>query len=369
MRSRASRISLLTVGLLISCFHAGLEATGMESDWQNLFAGNSLDQWDTWLRATESDGGEHGTPIGLNQDPLNVFTMQDNGILRVSGQVFGCISSKESFKDYQIKWQFRWGEKKWPPREQQLRDSGFLYHCQGKHGAFWNAWKSCLEYQIQEGDVGDLIFLAGPYGKTRLDASYRSTGPGLYDPLGPIVKAPRTRHSGQHESPHGEWNSCQAIVRGNGGVHIVNGYVVNRVYDLTINRENGPQPLVEGQLQFQSEAAELFYRNMYLRELPAEPQAGLEAIEASVSSGSVTYINRGFKSASIAAIELLGQYAQDFKLTIPQFPLDLAAGESMEVSYRYRGKSQPGDTVEPTVVLRLEGLGGPAENTRVVLKP
>lgn len=354
-----------------------------QSEWVDLLAGNDLPQWETWLRARESEGGEKGEPLGLNNDPDKVFTMAD-GVLRVSGEVFGCISSKEKFRDYQIQWKFRWGEKKWPPRVHQLRDSGFLYHCYGPHGKFWNAWKACVEYQIQEGDVGDLIFLSGPRGKTYLEKDYPGEGTGLYDPLGDYRDAPRTRHSGKHESPHGEWNTCQAIVRGDSAVHIVNGHVVNRVKELWAWQEGEKRALDEGYLQFQSEAAELFYKDMLVRDLPKFENAAenggaaistlvsVEPTSTELSCGDagqqLHYENKGDTPAHVVAVELLGATANDWKLQLPELPMDLAPGKQLTIGVRHAGKNQSPADDSAAVELRLEGLDGPANTSRVKIK-
>ncbi|MGL4462831.1 MAG: hypothetical protein ACRC1K_11835 [Planctomycetia bacterium] len=74
--------------------------------------------------------------------------------------------------------QFKWGEKKWEPRKNDKRDSGLLLHCVGKHGAFWNVWMRSLECQIQEGDCGDFIALAGSGCNVRVRKE-----PGAYHPI------------------------------------------------------------------------------------------------------------------------------------------------------------------------------------------
>jgi len=54
--------------------------------------------------------------------------------------------------------QFKWGEKKWPPRDKPAtpRDSGLLYHVHAESGYMGRTWASSIELQIQEHDVGDL---------------------------------------------------------------------------------------------------------------------------------------------------------------------------------------------------------------------
>ena len=53
------------------------------------------------------------------------------------------------------------GEKRWPPREDKIRDSGCCYHAVPPHGASYGFWMRSCEFQIQEGDCGDFYSLAG----------------------------------------------------------------------------------------------------------------------------------------------------------------------------------------------------------------
>jgi hypothetical protein len=66
------------------------------------------------------------------------------------------------YGDFHLRLEFKWGEKKWPPRESVVRDSGILYYAVGGHGASPNkAWMRSVECQVQEHDVGDYWGVAG----------------------------------------------------------------------------------------------------------------------------------------------------------------------------------------------------------------
>ena len=348
------------------------QAHAEDAQWEDLFNGKDLTGWDTWLRAPEDQGGQKGKPIGLNKDPAGVFSVQD-GVLRVSGEIFGCISSIEQFQDYHLRFDFRWGEKKWPPRLKELRDSGFLYHCYGRHGAFWNAWKACVEYQVQEGDVGDLIFLSGPGGKTLLTKGKNGRRHRVYNPLGDLVKAPRTRHSGKYEYPNGEWNTCQVIARDDDAVHIVNGFVINRVFDLVAKQDGEMKSLTSGQLQFQSEAAEIFYRRIQKRDLIAQPtgkgadvnvmQPAQAEVKVDESTVQLSYKNTGKVAVHIPAVEVLGEAAGDFHFDLPELPAVVAPAEDLQIGVRYHARRNQ----SKHATLRLEGLRGPIEASQIKL--
>ena len=111
---------------------------------------------------TRDADGKYTEPIGSGRDPLNVFTVNSDidgrPAIRISGEVFGELRTKRTFKDYHLKLQFKWGEKKWPPRDKPdtRRDSGLLYHVHAAPGADGRTWARSIELQIQEHDVGDL---------------------------------------------------------------------------------------------------------------------------------------------------------------------------------------------------------------------
>ncbi len=214
-----------------------------------------------------------GTPLGLNKDPKKVFstfTEEGTTVLRVSGEIYGGLTTKKDYADYHFSVDFKWGDRKWEPRLSQKRDSGLLYHCHGEHGAFWNVWKSCLEAQVQETDLGDMHLLAGTKSKSR----FRVVGEKkfIFDPQSPSPWGEWAGHlsaSAEPDRPQGEWNHLEVYVLGDSAIHVANGVVVMAIIEAL--DKNG-KPLKCGQIQLQSEAAECFYRNARLTPIKAFPE-------------------------------------------------------------------------------------------------
>ena len=78
---------------------------------------------------------------------------------------------------------------------------------------------------------------------------------------------PQPRRGGEHlaksDAPYhgldGQWNRCEVIVMGDRWtIHKLNGQVVNMATDLSVG---------SGKIGLQSETAEIFYRNIRIREL------------------------------------------------------------------------------------------------------
>jgi len=209
------------------------------------------------------------------EDPLKVFTVE-NGLIRVSGEEFGGFATREEYADYHLIVEWRWGDKTWEPRKSAARDSGILLHCVGPDGAAGGHWMESHECQIIEGGCGDLLMVAGKQ-KPLLSCETR-VGPDkqlYYDKGGKNV----TRNGGRYnwwgrdpgwkdtigfrdrygiEKPHGEWNRLEVICKGDTITNILNGYLVNVGTGSSLTR---------GKIQFQSEAAEIFFRKIEVRPL------------------------------------------------------------------------------------------------------
>src|SRR5262245_28918770 len=181
--------------LLLVCLALCVVPTQAQSGWTRIWNGKDLDGWTTWMRQPEPTSevaglkrgadGKYVEPIGSGRDPLKVFTVVGDAdgrpAIRISGEAFGELRSKQSFKDYHLRLQFKWGQKKWPPRDrpETARDSGLLYHVHAEPGAEGRTWARSIELQIQEHDVGDLYAVGSAIA---VRAKPRpGTTPALYD--------------------------------------------------------------------------------------------------------------------------------------------------------------------------------------------
>jgi hypothetical protein len=280
---------LLLVGVLL-----GGMAMRAESGWTPLWNGTDLDGWTTWMRQAEPGSevpglkrdadGKYTEPIGSGRDPLKVFTVDSDidgrSAIRISGEVFGELRTKRTFKDYHLKLQFKWGDKKWPPRDKPdtRRDSGLLYHVHAAPGADGRTWARSIELQIQEHDVGDLYAVGSAIAvraKARPD-----TKPTLYDydPAGEWTFFSQSQGASgrcikqpDNEKPTGEWNTVELIAFRDDSIHIVNGKVVMRLHGPVRIDADLPTPVTSGPIILQSEGAEVFYRDIQIRPITAIP--------------------------------------------------------------------------------------------------
>jgi hypothetical protein len=280
--------------LLVLCTLAAVATPSAQSGWTSLWNGRNLDGWTTWMTqpaaTSEVPGlardasGRYTEAIGSGRDPLEVFTVAPDvdgaPAIRISGEAFGELRTKRSFENYHLKFQFKWGEKKWPPRDraETPRDSGLLYHVHAPPGQNGRVWARSIELQIQEHDVGDLYAVGATIA---VRAKQRpGTKPTLfdYDPagewmffaqthgqMGRVVKQPDA------EKPNGEWNTVELIAFREDAIHIVNGKVVMRLHGPMRVDADLPTSVTSGPIILQSEGAEIFYRDIQFRPIKAIP--------------------------------------------------------------------------------------------------
>jgi hypothetical protein len=255
---------------------------GTSPDWKPLLAEKDLSGWDTYIGPSFDtiQGKRDSISPGLNHDPLKIFTLltQDSKpVLRISGERFGGISTLAEFENYHLRMEMKWGEAKWPPRKDQKRDSGILYHAVGPHGADFGFWMSSQEFQVQEGDCGDYWGVAG--GSFEVPTIKNPGGDWVYDAKSSMQTFNESTPQGRHvvkspdaEKPTGEWNTLEVVCFGDSAIHIVNGAVVMRLFNSTLLKGEGQERLAKGKIQLQSEGAEVFYRNIEIRQISEIPK-------------------------------------------------------------------------------------------------
>ncbi|GAA5037833.1 hypothetical protein GCM10011506_35950 [Marivirga lumbricoides] len=261
------------------------------TEWTNLLDPD-LSQWDQYLSYRHQLGyngeqpkDEQGNliePIGLNPTGYDVFTMAEEGeepILKVSGEIYGCVISKEEYDNYHLQLKVKWGDKKWTPREKLLKDSGILYHSVGPMGAeYWRSWMLSQEFQIMEGHMGDYWsqansaidirayipeYIMNPVADVSQD--FIPVGEGE-DITGLVLR------NSNYEKPMGEWNTLDLICFEGKSIHIVNGELVMVLQNSRYVEDGQSIPLTKGKIQLQSEAAEVYYKDVKIRDLDSMPE-------------------------------------------------------------------------------------------------
>ena len=251
--------------LLILLFVLSCDQGDKVQEWTSLFNGKDLSGWDTYL--SYQPGLDNTEIIGVNKDTEGIFSIVD-GAIRIDGRIWGALTSVQEYENYHLRLKFKWGEKRYPPREQERRDSGLLYHCVGPHGAQSDHWMRSHECQIMEGDCGDYHSLDGAMIDIEADTIEIDDNEALIFSKGSGVIRGVSRRiikSETNEKPFGEWNEIELIVRGDSITHIVNGKVVLEASNSKQTVNGKKVPLTKGKIQLQSEGAEIYYKDIEIK--------------------------------------------------------------------------------------------------------
>lgn len=269
--------AIVTIGIAFAASPAFAQTTQPASSdgsaFKSLFNGTDLTGFYTYLK------GE-----GKNNDPQKVFQVHD-GVVHVykdavegSAMPFGYFATEQEYSDYHLRFQYKWGQKRFGSRSKAKRDAGLLYHVVGPDGGPNGTWPYSVECQVQEGDTGD-IFAVGTSVTTTIDPAKAKTptfldaSSGGTEYTSPQRLKVNSRVIRDSMAEVDGWNTVEVIVRGDSAIHIVNGKVNNRVLHATVPNLDKPEewvPLRKGRILFQAEGAELTYRGIEIKPLPPE---------------------------------------------------------------------------------------------------
>ncbi len=205
-----------------------------------LFNGQNLDGLYHWLKDSKFE------------DPKHVYGVKD-GLLHISGAGDGYIGTKQSYRDYRLVVEYRWGKETFGAKG--VRNSGILLHGVGADGSAEGIWLTSIECQVAQGCVGDLIVIRGKDaagkvipatissettlavdGNTRWQRGGQKRSysgkqfwwskhePGFEELID-------TRGKEDVDSPLGEWTRIECLCRGDRITIIVNGVTVNECFD------------------------------------------------------------------------------------------------------------------------------------------
>lgn len=219
-----------------------------------LYNGQDLNNW----YVVTDDKGEDKDLFVADRDGVHVYKNQE----ALSTQSFGGLITKEDYRSFTLSFEYRWGEKKFRPRQDYVRDAGVVFHVHGED----KIWPNGVECQIQEGDTGDL-WLIGTRVSSRVNPVVWN-----YNPDGELqTKGDRERRfqrfprSFSWEKPG--WNLVELQVDEDHARFLINGHLVNEAIDMKYWDENSSAwlPLKSGKMLLQAEGAEIYYRNIQIR--------------------------------------------------------------------------------------------------------
>lgn len=140
--------------------------------------------------------------------PIDQTTQRmPSGVIALSGQPIGYLATTASYSDYRLHFEWRWSGKP--------GNGGALLHIAS--GPKDRAWPLSIQVQTKNGNVGDVLPMAG--------ASFAE--PLTSAPGGPTAIKAHT--ADDNEKPVGEWNVCDVVSRAGTIEVTVNGVLQNRI--------------------------------------------------------------------------------------------------------------------------------------------
>lgn len=236
--------------------------TTAERTFEPLFNGNDWEGWYLKIRSNDAEMAER--VYAIEDGVIHVFNDQFPAEFELEGgnNTHGLFYTHRTFSRYILRFEYKWGTRIANNFSQYQYDAGLYYHVTNDR-----IWPTGVEYQIRYNHLTDTNHTGDFWGTgVKFDWSFDAERRYL-----PVAQGGETdRRKGEHlgkrtrnfHALDGEWNSCEVIVMGDRyAIHKLNGEVVNVATNLEVGA---------GKIGFQSETAEIFYRNIEICELDEE---------------------------------------------------------------------------------------------------
>jgi hypothetical protein len=287
MRKLSKRFAgSLSMGLLLGTLSAQAQQTSAtpetqeekaaEEGFTTIFNGENYDGW--YIKLKEGDEALGKKVFAIHDGMIHVYDdswPDEIDLNEGTDGTIGMMYTKKSYSRYHLKFDYKWGSKKSNYFNKWQYDAGVYYHISDD-----KVFPTGVEFQIHyhpkknQNGTGDLIKPPGQEYEWYFnpensqyqhpdDGGVLFTKQASYKGRSWLYRAkPTSNFNGLND----QWNSCEIIVMGGEyAIHKLNGEVVNMAFNL----EPG-----EGIFGFQSETAEIFYRDIRIKEfdesVPAE---------------------------------------------------------------------------------------------------
>jgi Domain of Unknown Function (DUF1080) len=224
-----------------------------------LFNGKNFDGW--YLKIRTGDSVLAKKVYAIENKMVHVFNKEFKDTTELNtgkNPTHGLFYTNNKYSQYIFRFEYKWGKRIANNFAQFQYDAGMYYHVVDD-----KIWPKGVEYQVRynhitnQNHTGD--FWANKiqwYSKDSLTFTLPSEG-GMPMPF--KGGEHRASKNAEFNGLNDKWNKCEVIVMGNKyTIHKLNGKIVNMAINL---------PFGEGKIGLQSETAEIFYRNIQIKEL------------------------------------------------------------------------------------------------------
>jgi hypothetical protein len=219
MRKTVLRGVLLTAAVLAAAALAAPADDKKDEGFTPLFNGKDFTGWKFELAKKDAD-------------PAKTWSVQE-GVIVCTGKPAGYFYTEKSFKNYVLRFDWRYKRPAGLTDDKDFRgNSGCLVHIQPPQ----KVWPKCVEVQGMNRDHGMLLAVSGAkVNDKKFDA-------------GKLAEV---------RKPVGEWNTTEVLCKDGEVTAKVNGSQVS----------SGKSDLTEGAIGFQSEGAEIHFKNILIKEM------------------------------------------------------------------------------------------------------
>lgn len=251
---------ILTIAIAIATLSG---CTSTETDgFEKIFDGENLDGW--YLKIRSGDAEMASKVFAVENGMVHIFNDEFPDEFKLGtgeNDTHGLFYTQKKYSKYHLRFEYKWGTKIANNFDEWQYDAGVYYHVIDD-----KIWPTGIEYQIRydhtksANHTGDLIRPGGAdydwyFGKDSLRYLHPDDG-GLPEPGTDWMHL--AAETENHHALDNKWNFCEIIVMGDQySIHKLNGDVINMAFNLTPG---------EGIFGFQAETAEIFYRNIEIKE-------------------------------------------------------------------------------------------------------
>ena len=251
--------SLLIALLLTTGITFAKHPACSKSGYVKLFNGKDFSGW--YLKIRSGDDAEAKKLYAIENGIVHVFKEYPDSFELNKGKngTHGLFYTQKKYSMYIFRFEYKWGTKIANNFKQFQYDAGLYYHVYNDA-----IWPSGIEYQIRYDHLKKMNH-TGDFWASGSKFQWFAGDDGKFSLPSKGGKAQPIK-SGEHlasadakfNALNNKWNSCEVIVMGNQyAIHKLNGKIVNMATDLSLS---------EGIIGLQSETAEIYYRNIMIKE-------------------------------------------------------------------------------------------------------
>lgn len=252
------KILVFTLAILSFSLSAKKNAIS-NTGFEKIFNGKDWSGWNLKIRS--GDAEEAQKVYAIENGMVHVFKNHPDSLELNTGKshTHGLCYTQKKYSRYILKFEYKWGKKIMNNFAQFQYDAGLYYHVYDDA-----IWPKGIEYQVRYDHTKNKNHTGDYWASSTSFQWYAQNGSFLLPSEG---GKPQPIKSGEHlakanatyNALNNKWNKCEVIVMGDKySIHKLNGEIVNMATNLSVS---------EGIIGFQSETAEIYYRNIMIKEL------------------------------------------------------------------------------------------------------